>query len=170
MTPLRVYVPLATRLAYGTSIAPFQPTLACTAVALRWWSSSTSRRSPRGVRRRSASVLPPRAGTISTFSPDCVFRRTFSLTISSPEPKLSSSTTNLAMEADVAETVKTVSIVTSVRRDETMLCEAVREALEQSVASASTLALRERRVGQVRPGHKHPTTCAKLTMLTAMRT
>ena len=119
-------MPLATRLAYGTSIAPFQPTLACTAVALRWWSSSTSRRSPRGVRRRSASVLPPRAGTISTFSPDCVFRRTFSFTISSAEPKLSSSTTNLAMEADVAETVKTVSIVTSVRRDETMFCEAVR--------------------------------------------
>ena len=119
-------MPLATRLAYGTSIAPFQPTLACTAVALRWWSSSTSRRSPRGVRRRSASVLPPRAGTISTFSPDCVFRRTFSLTISLPEPKLSSSTTNLAMEADVAETVKTASIVKSVRRDETMFCEAVR--------------------------------------------
>ena len=136
MTPLRVYVPLATRLAYGTSIAPFQPTLACTAVALRWWSSSTSRRSPRGVRRRSASVLPPRAGTISTFSPDCVFRRTFSLTISSPEPKLSSSTTNLAMEADVAETVRKLSIVTSVRRDQTMLCEAAR-------------AVRARRFGQL---------------------
>ena len=127
-------MPLATRLAYGTSIAPFQPTLACTAVELRWWSSSTSRRSPRGVRRRSASVLPPRAGTISTFSPDCVFRRTFSLTISSPEPKLSSSTTNLAMEADVAETVKTASIVTSMRRDETMVCEAVRYTLAPNSA------------------------------------
>ena len=30
------------------------------------------------------------------------------------------------MEADVAETVKTASIVKSVRRDETMFCEAVR--------------------------------------------
>ena len=138
MTPLRVYVPLATRLAYGTSIAPFQPTLACTAVALRWWSSNTSRRSPRGVRRRSASVLPPRAGTISTFSPDCVFRRTFSFTISSAEPKLSSSTTNLAMEADVAETVKMVSIVTSMRRDEAMLCEAAQK-LSSSKREVSVL-------------------------------
>eukprot|EP00964_Phaeocystis_antarctica_P151850 scaffold119528_cov69-Phaeocystis_antarctica.AAC.1 len=116
--PLRVYVPFLMRLAYGTSIAPFQPTLACTAVALRWWSSRTSRRSPRGVRRRSASVLPPRAGTISTFSPVCVLRRTLSLTISSPEPKLSSSTANLAVVAYVARahTVKTVSIVTSAAR------------------------------------------------------
>jgi hypothetical protein len=69
-----------------------------------------------------------------------VLRRTFSLTISSAEPKLSSSTTNLAMEADVAETVKTVSIVTSMRRDETVICEAVQK-LSSSKREASVLTL-----------------------------